>query len=99
MRFQLLILGIVIVLLSACGDSEAEDRREVPVQWATSYVQQDQAVRRELQVDPPDSLDADQGPQNNYEVTDYKLTEWKYDDETYFYEIVYYNERNKKFRF
>jgi hypothetical protein len=95
MKSKIIVFVVTMLLLVACGDSEAAERREVPVQWATAIVQQDQSAMDSLLQEAFDSHDPTQGPQNDFQIDNYKLIEWKYDDETYFYEISYYNVRRE----
>lgn len=93
MKVKMIIWVTVIIMLSACSNAEAKERRDLPVQWATAIVQQDDEKMDSLLVEPFDDLDPSQGAQNGLQLGEYQLIEWKYDDETYFYEIVYFNER------
>ena len=35
------------------------------------------------------TMSLNKGPQNDNTIDDYKLTEWKVDDDRYYYEITY----------
>ena len=84
-------LTAVLLITSGCDDKAAtEDGPEtVPVEWVIAEVQKDQATMLDLLDEKSKALDPEDEADNDLTIENYKLTEWKADDDRYFYEIVY----------
>lgn len=98
MRKFLLMMSVSLLLLIAvaCGSKEevtgnGEGPADIPVEWANAMIQKDQAKRLELLEDKTDALDSEVGPQNQEKLEQYRLTEWKANDEQYFYKIEFHD--------
>lgn len=84
----------VFIIAAACGSNEVhkvdgKGPADIPVKWANAEVQKDQATRAKLLVENDGIMSPDKGPENDKTIEKYKLTEWKVNDDDYFYEITY----------
>lgn len=81
----------LVMIAVACGNDEIDGKGPdtIPIEWANAHVQKDQSTMVKLLDKENDILDADDGPDNDETIQNYKLTKWKVDDNQYFYEITY----------
>lgn len=81
----------LLIIAAACGNNEVDGKgpADVPVKWANAEVQKDQATRAKLLAENDGIMSPDKGPENDKTIEKYKLTEWKVNDDDYFYEITY----------
>lgn len=96
MKVKTLVFIVTMFFLAACGDQEAEERRVVPIQFAEAKVQRDHSTLLNLIIEPNELLQGDQEAENDYTINNYELIEWKYEDDIYFYEMTYYDERRQQ---
>lgn len=95
MRKFLFVMSMVLFMgiVAACGndavDVDGKGPVDIPVEWANAEVQKDQATRAKLLVENDGTMSPDKGPQNENTIEEYKLTEWKVDNDRYYYEITY----------
>lgn len=84
-------LTAVLLITSACGDKAASDDgpETVPVEWVNAHIQKDQGTMVELLDKEQSALDPEDEADNDLKVENYQLTEWKADNDRYFYEIKY----------
>lgn len=79
------------VIASACGneevDGDGKGPADIPVQWANAMIQRDEATRARLLVENNGVMSLDKGPENIGKLESYELTEWKANNDKYFYEI------------
>ncbi|WP_374720621.1 hypothetical protein [Peribacillus tepidiphilus] len=89
----MLVIGIsfLLIVAAACGSDEANGKgpAEVPVKWANAMIQRDEASRAKLLVKNDGIMSPDKGPQNKQKLGSYELTEWKANDDKYFYKIKF----------
>ena len=90
----------LFVIVSACGneevDGDGKGPADIPVEWANAEVQKDQATRAKLLVENDGIMSPEKGPQNRMISRNYKLTEWKVAEDSYFYEITYHHPSENK---
>src|SRR3954452_8429053 len=104
MKKVLLIMGVLflLVIASACGndevDGDGKGPADIPVQWADAEVQKDQATRANLLVENDGTMSPEKGPKNENRIEDFKLIEWKVDDNRYYYEITYQHPTEDKLK-
>jgi hypothetical protein len=94
--FSMMSISLFLIIAAACGSNEVhkvdgKGPADIPVEWANAMIQKDQAKRLELLEDKTDALDPEVGPQNQEKLEQYRLTEWKANDEKYFYKIEFYD--------
>lgn len=84
-------LTAVLLITSACGDKAANGNgpETVPVEWVNAHIQKDQGTMVELLDKEQSALDPEDEADNDLKVENYQLTEWKADNDRYFYEIKY----------
>lgn len=99
MRKTWLAVGLtaVIIVAAACGNNEinGQGSSDIPVEWVNAHIQKNQGKMVELLQKEQTALDPEDEPDNSLVVENYRLTEWKANDERYFYEIVYEHPEEK----
>lgn len=90
-----LCLIFVFATIVACSNSESESPSNVAVEWVNASLQKDQSTMLELLDQSTNALDPEEGAVNDLAIENYTLTEWKANDERYFYEIVYEHPDNQ----
>jgi hypothetical protein len=98
-RFFLTILLLLTVFFTSCSketDTNGDTPKDIPVRWANAMVQKDSATRYDLLIERTTALKPDKSAENDSVIKEYKLTEWKANNEKYFYEIVFVNPTEKK---
>ncbi|PPA68691.1 hypothetical protein [Jeotgalibacillus proteolyticus] len=87
----LISFSVLLFVAAACGNDEINGQTpsDIPIEWANAMIQRDQATRAELLQNPSEALDLSEGPQNDEELQNYRLEEWKASDDKYFYEIKF----------
>lgn len=89
--FSPVVIVFCLLTLVACGSNKVEGKgpEDIPVEWVNAHVQKDQEKMTALLDKEQSLLDSKKSSENDLEIKDYKLTEWKVNDDNYFYEIVY----------
>lgn len=84
-------LTTTIFVTAACGSEKVNGQgpSNIPVEWVNAHIQKDQGKMAELLEKEQSLIDPEDKADNDSQVENYKLTEWKVDDDRYFYEIVY----------
>ena len=99
MRKTLMAVGLlaVIIVAVACGSNEISGKTsaDIPVEWVNAHIQKDQGKMVELLEKKETALDPEDKPDNDLIVENYKLTEWKANDNRYFYEVEYEHPNDK----
>lgn len=97
-KITLLVLVVVLTLVSSACSSGPEKINglvpaDIPVLFITAFIQGDEKKQVEL-IDADlshMSLNPEQGPQNDNQLDNYGLIEWKFDENTYYYKLEYFN--------
>ncbi|MCA1041996.1 hypothetical protein LCM00_21080 [Bacillus infantis] len=91
------VLSIVFIVAAACSNNETKGKgsSDIPVEWVNAHIQKDQGKMVQLLQKEQTALDPEDEPDNSVVVENYRLTEWKANDERYFYEIVYEHPEEK----
>jgi hypothetical protein len=95
MRKIFFIMSIIFlfVIVSACGNEEVDGDgkrpADIPVEWVNAEVQKNQSKMLELLAEKSKALDPEDRADNQNDIKEYKLTEWKVTDDRFFYEIIY----------
>jgi hypothetical protein len=94
--FLIMGLSILLVVGAGCGSKEVngESSEDVPVHWVNAKIQNDQAKMLHLLDQKTEALDPETKSNSEDEIKHFRLTEWKANDERYFYEIEYKNPTN-----
>ncbi|AJD92899.1 hypothetical protein JMA_35820 [Jeotgalibacillus malaysiensis] len=97
MKKTIISLGWIFVFATtaACSNSERESPSNIAVEWLNASLQKDQSTMLELIDQSTNALDPKEGAVNDLAIENYTLTEWKANDERYFYEIVYEHPDNQ----
>ena len=91
--FSIISVSFLLIIAAACGNNEVNEKgpADIPVEWANADTQRDQSKLLSLLDEKETALDANDKADNKKTVQQYKLVEWKVNDEHYFYEITYEN--------
>lgn len=86
-------ISILVLIVAACGNNEGDETgpADIPIKWANADTQRDQSKLLSLLDEKETALDANDKADNKKNVKDYKLVEWKVNEDNYFYEITYEN--------
>ncbi|MDR0140144.1 hypothetical protein RFW18_20485 [Metabacillus idriensis] len=89
--FLILSISFLLVVAAACGNNEVNGKgpEDIPVEWAQAMIQRDESTRAELLIKNDGVMSPDKGPQNKQKLESYELTEWKANDDKYFYRIKF----------
>lgn len=81
----------LLIIAAACGSNEINGKGpdDIPVEWAKAMIQRDEATRASLLLENDGIMSPDKGPQNKEKLGIYELTEWKANDDKYFYKIKF----------
>ncbi|MDT0163595.1 hypothetical protein [Bacillus sp. AG4(2022)] len=82
------VLSIVFIVAAACGNN-GQGPSDIPVEWVNAEVQKDQSKMLKLLNEKSKALDPEDKADNDLVIETYKLTEWKANDDRYFYEVIY----------
>ncbi|WP_061810454.1 hypothetical protein [Rossellomorea vietnamensis] len=94
-RLLIVVFLAMVLIAAACGNKDSEGPSNLPVEWVNAHIQKDQGKMAELLDQEETALDPEDKADNNLEVKNYKLTEWKASDKRYFYEVVYEHPKKK----
>ncbi|OHR66389.1 hypothetical protein HMPREF3291_01685 [Bacillus sp. HMSC76G11] len=89
--FLIMSISLLLVVAAACGSNEVNGKgpEDIPVEWAKAMIQRDESTRAELLIKNDGVMSPDKGPQNKQKLESYELTEWKANDDKYFYRIKF----------
>jgi predicted small lipoprotein YifL len=99
MKKLFLIMSLALVLVvTGCGNNEVNGKgpEDIPVEWVNAKIQNDQAKMLHLLDQKTEALDPKTKSNSKDEIKHFRLTEWKANDERYFYEIEYKNPTNNE---
>lgn len=96
----LLILAVLTLVVSACGGEKQPEKinglgpADIPLKYVNARVQGDDKTLGELIASDTSHLNLK--PENpprhpDFQVTTYGLTQWKFDDDTYYYLLEFMN--------
>ena len=86
-------LSFIVLIVAACGKNEVDESgpADIPIKWANADTQRDESKLLSLLDIKETALDANDKADNKKNVKDYKLVEWKVNEDNYYYEITYEN--------
>ena len=84
-------ISFLIMIVGACGKNEVDESgpTDIPIKWANADTQRDESKLLSLLDIKETALDANDKADNKKNVKDYKLVEWKVNEDNYYYEITY----------
>lgn len=91
--FSIMNVSFLLIIAAACGSNEVNgnESANIPVEWANADVQKDQSKKLDLLEKKETLLDPEDKPDNKNTIKNYKLTQWKVNEDNYYYEITYEN--------
>lgn len=84
-------ISFLLIVAAACGNNEIDGKgpADIPVEWVNAQIQNDQSKMLDLLDEKTDALDPEEEARNKDTIEHYKLTEWKANDERFFYKVEY----------
>lgn len=84
-------VSFLLIIAAACGSNEVNGKgpADIPVEWVNAEIQKNEPKMLDLLEKKSKALDVEDKAENKETIKQYKLTEWKANDEHYFYKIEY----------
>ncbi|HER2025532.1 hypothetical protein LCL90_22915 [Bacillus infantis] len=82
------VLSVVVIVAAACSNN-GQGPSNIPVEWVNAEVQRDESKMLQLLDEKTIALEPEDKANNDLVIETYKLTEWKANDNRYFYEVTY----------
>lgn len=99
----LMMLFLMSLLAIACGSETSGGEvinglkpSDVPVKYIQARIQHDAKTMNDLLFEKTEFDPNAMPPKNNLQLQNYQLTEWKFDNVTYYYIMEYIDPENKK---
>lgn len=89
--FLIITFSILLIVAASCSNKEVSEKGPsyIPVDWVNAQIQNDQAKMLDLLDEKTTALSANEKARNKETIEVYRLTEWKVNDNHYFYMIEY----------
>ncbi|GIN41495.1 hypothetical protein [Heyndrickxia oleronia] len=83
--------SFLLIIVAGCGSNEVngDGPADIPVEWVNAQIQNNQSKMLDLLDEKSEALDPEQKAERKETIKRYKLTEWKVNDERYFYEVEF----------
>ncbi|WP_221568666.1 hypothetical protein [Alkalihalobacillus sp. TS-13] len=88
---SVLSFPVLILLVVGCGGNQVTGSAasKIPIAWVNAEVQRNESKMLDLLDKKTIALDPEDDADNTFVIENYRLTEWKANDTSCFYEVVY----------